>query len=95
VNDLLNGMQGSDVLFGETGADTFRFEAGTGADLIDDFQAGADKINLVGYGLTFAQWQTHFIQSGSTGAIDRGSGDLVVLHNVTMANLTATDFIFG
>ena len=94
-NDTLNGKGGNDVLFGEGGADTFVFETGTGGDVIGDFQAGTDRISLVGYGLTFAQVQGLFAQVGNVGAIQFANGDVIVLHNVTMANLTAADFIFG
>ena len=94
-NDTLNGKAGADVLFGEGGADTFVFETGTGGDVIGDFQAGTDRISLVGYGLTFAQVQGLFAQVGNVGAIQFANGDVIVLHNVTMANLQASDFLFG
>lgn len=92
-NDTLNGMAGNDVLFGETGNDVFVFAAGTGADVVGDFVRGQDRIDLSSYGLTFAQWQANFIQNGNDGAINLGNGDLVVLHGVTMNQLTAADFI--
>lgn len=93
--DILVGKAGNDVLFGESGTDTFVFEVGTGGDVIGDFQAGTDKINLVGYGLDFAALQTLFVQVGNVGAIQMINGDVIVLHNVTMAQLTASDFVFG
>lgn len=93
-NDILNGLGGGDVLFGEAGADTFVFARGTGGDVIGDFARGVDKIDLRAFGFTsFTQLQTAFVQNGDVGAIALGNGDLVVLHNVTMSQLAATDFI--
>jgi serralysin len=94
-NDVLNGMGGNDVLFGETGSDTFVFTSGNGGDVIGDFERGQDKIDLSAFGFTFAQLQANFIQNGNVGAINLGNGNLIVLHNVTMSQLTASDFILA
>lgn len=94
-NDTLNGMGGNDVLFGEAGNDVFVFNSGTGGDVIGDFVQGQDRIDVSGYGLSFAQLQAQFIQNGNVGAIRMANGDLIVLHNVTMSQLTATDFILA
>lgn len=94
-NDTLNGKEGSDVLFGEAGSDTFIFEQGTGSDIVGDFTRGQDKIDLSSYGLTFTQLQGLFVQNGNVGAIQMTNGDVIVLHNVTMSQLTASDFILG
>ncbi len=94
-NDTLNGMGGGDVLFGEAGNDTFVFGIGTGGDVIGDFTQGQDRIDISAFGFSFAQAQANFIQNGNVGAINLGNGDFIVLHNVTMSTLTATDFIFG
>jgi Ca2+-binding RTX toxin-like protein len=92
--DVINGKGGNDVLFGEAGADTFIFERGTGGDVIGDFLAGTDKIDVRAFGITsFAQLQGAFIQNGNVGAINLGNGDFIVLHNVTMTSLTAGDFL--
>ncbi|MES2492751.1 MAG: calcium-binding protein [Pseudomonadota bacterium] len=92
-NDTIHGGAGNDVLFGQGGNDTFVFEAGTGGDVIGDFAQGQDKIQLDGIFSTFAQAQANFVQVGTDGAINLGAGDLIVLHSVTMANLTAADFL--
>ena len=94
-NDTINGMGGNDVLYGEAGNDTFVFGPGNGGDVIGDFTSGQDHIQLNGQYANFAELQTHFIQNGNVGAIDLGGGNLIVLHNVTMSNLTAADFIFA
>lgn len=94
-NDTINGMGGNDVLYGEAGNDTFVFGLGNGGDVIGDFTSGQDHIQLNGQYANFAELQTHFVQNGNVGAIDLGGGNLIVLHNVTMSDLAATDFIFG
>ena len=53
-NDTLTGWAGSDALYGGAGADRFVFNsrldtaAGSGCDVIGDFQAGTDLIQLTG-----------------------------------------------
>jgi Ca2+-binding RTX toxin-like protein len=95
-NDTLNGKGGNDVLFGEGGADTFVFERGTGGDVIGDFARGTDKIDLSAFGFaSFAAVQANFSQVGANGAINLGNGDFIVLHNVTMSQLTQGDFILS
>jgi len=95
-NDVLNGKSGNDVLFGEAGADTFVFEHGTGGDVIGDFTAGTDKIDLSAFG--FANYQTvvnSMHEANGTTAIDLGGGDFIVLNGVPQASLHAGDFILG
>jgi Ca2+-binding RTX toxin-like protein len=94
-NDTLNGMGGNDVLFGESGNDVFVFNQGTGGDVIGDFAQGQDRIDVSSYGLTFAQLQSGFVQVGNVGAIQFANGDVIVLHDVTMSQLTASDFILA
>jgi Ca2+-binding RTX toxin-like protein len=95
-NDILNGKAGNDVLFGEAGADTFVFEHGTGGDVIGDFLAGTDKIDLTAFG--FADYQTlvnSMHELNGTTAIDLGGGDFIILNGVAEASLHASDFILG
>jgi len=93
-NDRLNGKGGNDVLFGEAGADIFVIEQVTGGDVIADFERGTDRIDLSDFEFAnFAALQGRFSQVGADGAIDLGYGDFVVLHGVTMSELTASDFI--
>ena len=94
-NDTLNGMAGNDVLFGETGNDIFVIGVGNGNDVIGDFTRGQDRIDVSAYGMTFAQLQARFFQDGNVGAIQFANGDVIVLHNVTMSQLTASDFILS
>ena len=95
-NDVLNGKGGNDVLFGEAGADTFVFEHGTGGDVIGDFLAGTDKIDLSAFGFaSFAQVQAAMGQNGGDSFINLGGGDFIVLNGVAQASLHAGDFILG
>jgi Ca2+-binding RTX toxin-like protein len=94
-DDVLTGGGGNDVLFGEAGADVFAFTRGTGTDVIGDFTIGSDRIDLRDHGFTsFGQLAINFGQVGSDGSINLRNGDIIVLHGVTMADLTAADFIF-
>jgi autotransporter-associated beta strand protein len=93
-NDRIEGEGGNDVLFGEGGADTFVFGTGSGQDVIGDFDLAQDVIEFAAYFTSFAQVQANFVQVGNDGAIDLGGGNLIVLHGVTMANLTAANFTF-
>jgi Ca2+-binding RTX toxin-like protein len=54
-NDTLKGGTGNDYLIGGWGADTFVFEAKPGNDTIEDFQSGADKIDLHAFGISMNQ----------------------------------------
>jgi hypothetical protein len=59
-------------------------------------QHGVDRIDVRAFGIaSFAQVQSAFIQNGSTGAINLGGGDFIVLQNVTMNILTAADFVLA
>ncbi|NBB53299.1 hypothetical protein GVN24_34000, partial [Rhizobium sp. CRIBSB] len=93
--DTINGGAGNDVLFGEAGNDVFAFSVGSGGDVIGDFNLANDRIDLRAFGFAdFQQLAANFSQVGNDGAINLGGGDFIVLHGVTMANLTASHFIF-
>ncbi|WP_269450353.1 calcium-binding protein, partial [Sphingomonas sp. CCH9-E2] len=95
-NDILNGGAGNDVLFGEAGADTFVFTRGTGGDVIGDFVAGTDRIDLSAFGFTsFAQVEAALGEYGGTAFLTLGNGDMVVLNGVARSALAAGDFILA
>jgi Ca2+-binding RTX toxin-like protein len=108
-NDRIFGSGGNDVLFGEAGADTFVYFSppfddtpgplsnnalSDGQDVIGDFNLAEDKIEFGSWFTSFAQVQANFVQVGNDGAINLG-GAVVVLQGVTMANLTAANFVFA
>lgn len=97
-NDTLNGRGGNDYLFGEAGADRFVFQPGTGVDAVADFERGIDKVQLQGFGLTgWIDLQSRMFNDVDNNrvGINLGLGDIVVLYNVQVAQLTASDFIIG
>jgi len=63
--------------------------------VIGDFTIGQVRIDLRAFGFAdFDDLKVNFSQVGADGAINLANGDFIVLHGVTMANLTAADFIF-
>lgn len=86
--DRLKGGAGDDVLTGGMGADTFVIGAGDGADIVTDFEAGLDRINLRAFG--FAEFAA--VQAAAT---DTADGLLVALAggSVTVAGLTLAGFV--
>jgi autotransporter-associated beta strand protein len=93
--DLIEGGRGNDVLFGEGGRDRFVINPGDGQDVIGDFDHNieSDRIDLRDFDFTFAQLQTRFVQNGNDGAILLDNGQMIVLKNVTMSQLTTLNFI--
>lgn len=93
-DDVLNGKAGDDVLFGEGGADRFVFERGTGGDVIGDFQAGIDRIDLSAFGFaSYAALRAAMGEANGTSFIILADGDMVVLNGVSNAALSEADFI--
>ena len=94
-NNVLDGRGGDDTLTGGGGSDQFIYNGG--ADTITDFNhADGDTIDLTGAGATtWAQLQSMMSQSGLDTLIDFSGGNILTLKNVTLANLTASDFVFS
>lgn len=93
--DSLTGGSGGDTMTGGAGVDTFFFSAGSGVDVITDFQDNIDKLNLASYaGATFAN--TIIQQSGANTIVSFAGAftDQVILVNFTATNLTSSDFLF-
>jgi Ca2+-binding RTX toxin-like protein len=97
-SDFLNGGVGNDRLIGNADADTFDFSRGYDRDVITDFAKGEDLINLHDLGAAFDTVSEVLAAGRSVGfegkdtLIDFGGGDILVLLNVTLASLTASDF---
>lgn len=95
-NDTLEGDAGDDILFGEAGADIFVYRTGDGADRINDFTVGVDRIRVSGTGVTsFSQLQALLEQDGTDAGIVFDATNKIVLQGVNIATLTAADFLFG
>ncbi|HWD25528.1 MAG TPA: calcium-binding protein [Rhizomicrobium sp.] len=94
-NDTLNGGTGDDTLTGGSGVDTFQFLNGDGKDTITDFTPGTDHLILHSYDvMSFAALQGLMTQSGADTVITFDPNNVITLHNVTIAQLHAGDFMF-
>jgi Ca2+-binding RTX toxin-like protein len=95
--DLLSGGTGNDTLTGGAGADTFVFATGFETDVVQGFAAGTDQIDLSGLEVVTSYEDLvadHMVQVGSDVVITGENGDVLILVNVSLANLTADDFVF-
>lgn len=92
----LDGGAGNDVLVGGAGADVFKVRAGNGSDVIENFQAGWDAVQLDGYGITsFAQVLGSAKQVGKDVSIKLSGSESMTLRNVQLGSLDAADFNFA
>ena len=97
-NDRLDGGAGNDRMNGGTGDDRFVFAGNWGVDVVTDFTlAGTgeriDLITAIGI-VDFADLSaSHMAQVGGNTVITAGINSLT-LAGITMANLTAIDFLF-
>lgn len=106
-NDRLSGGDGADILIGGTGNDTltgglqsdiFIFDIGFGADVITDFEAGANTDHVIQISTTlfanFAAVRAASAQVGANVVITASSSNTITLQNESLANLRADDFHF-
>jgi Ca2+-binding RTX toxin-like protein len=95
-NDRLEGGVGNDLLHGGAGSDVFVFAKGFGIDLLDDFVAGQDKLDLSAFGLGgmsgLAAKANVVALSANTMSVDFGGGDKLTIYGVS--KLTADNVIF-
>jgi Ca2+-binding RTX toxin-like protein len=101
-NDILDGGEGQDMLTGDAGADRFVFNGKWGFDIVADFEDGIDLLDLRGTGESFATLSFELSDLDSDGSTDdvlvkTSNGDLgeIAILNTQLAQITATDFIFG
>ena len=88
----IDGGLGDDVLKGGTGADVFIFAAGTGSDLIRDFES-QDSVRLNGYGFSsFEEVKANMVQSGADVRLDLGNDEVLVFANANVDQFTASQF---
>jgi len=91
--DTINGGGGNDVLNGGRGNDIFIFNAGWGADTIEDFQRGKDKIDFVGVS-GLVSFSSLAITSSAAGAVVAFDGQSITLKGIAATSLAASDFLF-
>lgn len=101
-DDRFVAARGGDLdgfLFLGDGDDLVIVERRSGGLVIGDFEAGAgsdDVVDLSAFRLdSFGELLSNAVQSGADVVIALGGGDEIVLQNVTLASLAATDFIIG
>ncbi|MCY4488575.1 MAG: hypothetical protein OXF11_15895 [Deltaproteobacteria bacterium] len=87
---------GPDVLTGGTGADTFVFAPGHGADTITDFAPNEDKIDLSGFTRISGFSALRILPADTETVIDLSAqgGDIIRLTGVSASDLDAGDFTF-
>jgi Ca2+-binding RTX toxin-like protein len=95
-NDSLTGGLGNDILSGGASVDTFVFARTQGADTINDFTNGTDKIDLKAFGITFSNLAFTTVGADVKIAVAGSPAtDLnVLVKNFTLANFDSSDFIF-
>ncbi len=100
-DDSLDGGDSNDFIFGNAGDDTIIFSLGGDIDTLRDFTAGAatdDVIRLVGFGAafdSFAEVLASATDDGVSTTINFGGGDMLIIKNVLVSQLDASDFEFG
>tara|TARA_R110002110_G_scaffold400592_4_gene617135 strand:+ start:3852 stop:5384 length:1533 start_codon:yes stop_codon:yes gene_type:complete len=106
-NDRLSGAAGDDhilagtgqdTLTGGAGADVFVFTADGASDLITDFQIGADRIDLAGWGMIY-DISALTIRGNALGAVLSWQDEVIYVHSDDGARLDAglwgpEDFLF-
>lgn len=93
--DRLTGGFGSDRLNGGAGADQFDYDRrlNQGADIIEDFINGIDRIRLVGGSM--ADIALTSVDAGRDTRIEIDSGTVIILDNVARSTITSADFVFA
>lgn len=83
--NFLNGGRGDDHLTGGGGADIFRFEAGFGTDVIQDFRIGEDRLEFYGIDSGTAE-----LVAGDTIITVAGEGT-ITLEDADVTDIMGTD----
>jgi len=91
-NDTLAGGGGDDRLAGGNGSDTFRFVAGDGRDVVDDFDLLRDRIDLTDLGVTFDALQIS-ADTARHALIDLSDTDSILLLHIAPEDLTQDMFL--
>lgn len=101
ANDILHGGMGNDTLRGDTGADQFLLSHGE--DIIQDFQDGVDRLELLPFnGISLNFDDLEIVQIGKGTEIRweftraEGAGDKVnvtILQGIQVNQITVNDFV--
>lgn len=85
--DILNGGLGNDELSGGAGADTFIFSKNEGDDVIRDFEAGRDAIDLSG------QTYTAVENENGDAVLELSGGGSITLNGVALGEVSSDWFL--
>jgi Ca2+-binding RTX toxin-like protein len=101
-DDRVNGGAGDDTMIASDGNDTFQFGAGSGADLIINFDAnlvgGQDLLDISAFNITAATFATNvtIADVGADTLVSIGATDSIRLVGVADATtVTAADFVLA
>lgn len=95
--DVIDGGSGADLLIGGGSKDTFVFRNNSGDDIVRDFRAGKDTLDLsrVRDIDDFSDLITNHVNELDAGLVIAVSGSSnVTIENVLIADLSESDFIF-
>ena len=96
-NDTLEGGGGDDTLWGGEGSDSFVFESGNGHDVVGDFAAGSDRIDLSAFTSVwrFEDLTLRQTEDGVVLELEHDGGGTVLLLDVRLESLSAADFVLS
>jgi Ca2+-binding RTX toxin-like protein len=89
--DVLDGGTGNDTMFGSAGVDSFVFETNHGDDVIRDFDANGEVIDLTA--LTTSFGALGISASGGNVEVTTPEGT-IVLEGVALGDISQADFLF-
>ncbi|MEV8468141.1 M10 family metallopeptidase C-terminal domain-containing protein [Fluviibacterium sp. DFM31] len=90
-DDRLIGNGADNTLTGGGGADIFDFDHNWGADVVTDFEPGADRIDLSGIGISLAALT---FEDTAGGTLVTHGSDTILLSGIASADLDQSDFLF-
>ncbi len=100
-NDIVDGGAGDDTLNGGNGSDTFVFGVDSGTDVVTDFNARNDVLDLSDVAIEFtdlASVQAAASENSVGGVdgilLDLGEGNSVFLADINFTDLERVDFVF-
>ncbi|MTE00738.1 hypothetical protein GIY56_10590 [Paracoccus sp. YIM 132242] len=97
-NDMLRGGAGRDLLNGGAGADSFVFSIGSGADTVQGYQHGIDRLIIDADRLDADPavfMRDHMARTAAGIVIDLGGGDRILVAGQTLTVEGVANDIFG
>jgi Ca2+-binding RTX toxin-like protein len=95
TDDVLNGGAGNDLLIGGSGGDVFQFSANFGHDTALDFHPGEDLIEIDHTVFAdFSALMAHTAAVGTDTVITADANNSITLHDVGVATLHPSSFLF-